>query len=362
MEATFADFSMSPPLCGNTEVRTEGGGFGGDHVHLGAGGSATVDFAVEAGETFVEATLKVTALVSKLGGAPGFAPMDIEVNGHALVDSLPLPGGGDLPQTMVFAVPGELLREGTNTVTVRSSSKAATMLWLYRITLDSVYERDRSERAMGAKAAERAVFSFRTERRAVGAADWTDAGPLRLYVERGEGSLPAQVSWRSADGAEGAASFQSAMTDFLGHHRGADGTTAEFRGRLDGRWTFPDGTVDTPPHHFRTEESWGGDWHTSGDLRILVDHGGTAMERVTWRDQRTNGGSICLDADGSGFVGFYQRVNEGPIGYRGTAVRVEAEGPAGQGELQDELERAARQLKLVADVAVDKLTDWLHTR
>lgn len=371
MEATFADFSVSPPLCGNAEVRLDGGGFARNHVQLGAGGRAVLEFAVEPGESFAEAALKVTALTSKLGGGPGFAPMDIEVNGKSLVEALTLPGGGDLPQTMVFAVPGELLREGTNSLTVRSSSEAESMLWLYRVTLDPVYARDRSERAMGAKAAERAVFAFRTERRAVGAAQWTPAGPLRLYVERGEGSLPAQVSWRGVDGAEGAASFQSAMTDFLGHHRGADGTIAEFRGRLDGRWAFPDGTADTPPHHFETEEGWGGGWHTSGDLRVLVDHGGSAMERITWRDQRTNGGSICLQADGSGFVGIYQRVNEGPIGYRGTAVPVEAKGAgaaggqesaAGAGELQDELERAARQLKVVADAAVDKLTDWLRTR
>lgn len=271
---------------------------------------------------------------------------------------------------MVFAVPGELLRPGTNTVTVRSSPKAATMLWLYRVTLDSVYERDRSERAMGAKAAERAVFVFRTERHAAGTADWAPAGQLHLYVERGENSLPAQISWRSVDGAEGAASFQSAMTDFLGHHRDADGTIAELRGRLESRRAFPEGTADAPLHHFRTEEGWGGGWHTSGDLRILVDHGGVAMERITWRDQRTNGGSICLHADGSGFVGFYQRINEGPIGYRGTAVPAapaapKATGeqiPAGRGELSEELRRTARQLERVADAAVGTFTDWLRAR
>jgi hypothetical protein len=385
MEATFADFSISPPLCGNAEARTAGGGFGGDHVSLGAGGSATLDFAVQRDETIIEATLKVTALTSKLGRSPGFAPMDIEVNGKVLVEALTIPGGGDLPGTMAFAVPGELLRPGTNTLTVRSSTEAATQLRLYRVTLDSVYERDRSERAMGARNAERAVFAFRTERRAAGTAEWTSAGQLRLYVERGEASLPAQISWRAVDGAEGAASFQSAMTDFLGHHRDADGTIAEFRGRLDGRWAFPEGTSDASPHHFRTEEGWGGGWHASGDLRVLVDHGGAAIERVTWRDQRTNGGSICLRSDGSAFTGFYQRINEGPIGYRGTAVRAEpkaseateatgaTEAPegseatdeqptAGGGELYEELRQTARQLERVVESAVSTLSDWLRAR
>lgn len=318
MEATFADFSVSPPLCGNAAVRTDGAGFGGDHLLLGAGGCAALDFTVDGDETIVEVTLKVTALTSKLGPSPGFAPLDMAVNGKVLVDALTIPGGGDLPQTIAFAVPGEWLRPGSNTVTMRSSPEAATLLWLYRITLDSVYERDRSERAMGAKAAERAVFAFRTERHTTGTAGWTSAGRLLLHVERGEESLPAQFSWRSVDGAEGSVSFQSAMTDFLGHHRDADGSTAEFRGRLVGRWAFPEGTTDAPLHRFRTEEGWGGGWHASGHLHILVDHGGAAMERITWRDQRTNNGSICLHSDGSGFVGFYQRINEGPIGYRGT--------------------------------------------
>lgn len=92
MEATFADFSISPPLCGNAEVRTDGGGFGGDHLQLDAGGSAALDFSVEPDETIIEATLKVTALASRLGRSPGFAPMDIEVNGRTVVEALTLPG------------------------------------------------------------------------------------------------------------------------------------------------------------------------------------------------------------------------------------------------------------------------------
>ncbi|MFC1400688.1 MULTISPECIES: hypothetical protein [Streptacidiphilus] len=376
MEPTFADFSVSPPLLGNGVVRNAGSSFGGDHLKLGAGGSAELDFEVAPGEQIIEATLKVTLLTSKLGPSPGFAPMDLVVNGEPLVEALTVPGGGDLPQTLAYAVPGEQLHPGTNTVAVRSSPKSATMLWLYRITVDSVYERDRSERAMGAKAAERAVFAFRTERRPVGAENWVPAPPLHLHVDRGEHALPSQVSWRSVDGAEGAAVFQSAMTDFLGHHRAADGTVAEFRGRLAERRAHPDGTSGAPVHRFSTQEGWGGGWHDSGELRLLVDHGGVPLERVSWRDQRTNGGSIALLPDGSGFVGIYQRVNEGPIGYRSVPVLSgpplpEAPAPAppavttaasGRAELQEELVRTAQQLGRVTDAAAGRLAKWLRDR
>ncbi|MBE1537655.1 hypothetical protein [Actinomadura algeriensis] len=60
----------------------------------------------------VSKILKVTALVSKMGPSPGYAPMSILVNGEPLVSHLTIPGGGDLPQTCVFAVPGRWLRTG----------------------------------------------------------------------------------------------------------------------------------------------------------------------------------------------------------------------------------------------------------
>ena len=63
------------------------------------------------------------------------------------------------------------------------------MLWLYRITIDSVYERDRSERAMGAAAAERSVFAYTTERRVHSPAEWQrswePAGRLLVHIDRG---------------------------------------------------------------------------------------------------------------------------------------------------------------------------------
>ncbi len=47
-------------------------------------------------------------------------------------------------------------------------------------------------------------------------------------------------------------------------------------------------------HRFHTEEGWGGGWHRSHELRLLVDDGGAAPERMTWRDQRGNSGVVVL--------------------------------------------------------------------
>jgi len=56
-----------------------------------------------------------------------------------------------------------------------------------------------------------------------------------------------------------------------------------------------------------------------------VDTGGAPIERLGWRDQRGNLASIGLAGDGTSFIGYVQRVNEGPIGYYGTLVRPDPE-------------------------------------
>lgn len=333
MKATFADFSVIPPRLSNAAVRYEACHAAGSHLAMGAGGSVTLDFEVKEREEIAEATLKVTALVSKLGPSMGFAPMGVLVNGEVVADRLTIPGGGDLPQDNVLAVPGRLLTPGTNTLEIRSSDEARSMLWLYRITLDSVYQRGRSERALGAEADTQSVFAFRTRLRVLGSGPWVPAPGLLFHIDRGEQSVPAQLSWRGTDGAESSISFASNMSDFYGHHRAADGTPAEFRGSLTGRYAFPEGTDKARVYRFHPEEGWGGGWHASGELRLLLEDGGAPLERIAWRDQRNNSGSITLgtalevvtDAAPTArspydFLGFYQRYNEGAIGYRGTAV------------------------------------------
>ncbi|WP_433176789.1 hypothetical protein [Actinoallomurus sp. CA-150999] len=276
-----------------------------------------IEFVVDRPQEVAEATLTVTALVSKLWSELGYAPMDVVLNDEPLAEGLTVPGGGDLPQDNVFAVPGSLLEPGRNTLVVRSSEDARSMLWLYRVTVDPVHARGQSERALAATAARESVFAYATELRALDAKAWVDGEELLLHVDRGENSLPEQLSWRTADGAEAAVGFQSNMSEFLGQHRAADGTLSEFRGRLAGSWAFPGGTGGRRVWRFQTEEGWGGGWHRSDELRLLVDDGGAPVERVTWRDQRGNSGTVALRADVGDFIGYYRRYNEGPIGYRG---------------------------------------------
>ncbi|MER6622212.1 discoidin domain-containing protein [Streptomyces sp. NPDC000931] len=300
-EPTYADFSVDPTRLANADVRYQRARFAGSHVALSAGGSVTLDFEVEDPEDVPQVTLTVTALVSKLGSDLGYAPMDVLVQGEVVAEDLTVPGGGDLPQDNVLAVPGRLLKPGTNTLEIRSSAKAGSMLWLYRITLDPVWERGRSERARTAEAARDSVFAYRTELRPAhsSSAAWQAAPRLLFHIDRDEHSLPAQLGWRGEDGAEAAISFQSSMSDFHGCYRAADGTAYEYRGRLTDRRPFSDDTRNlsaSPLHRFHTEEGWGGRWHTSHELRLLVDDGGAPVERFTWRDQRGNSGVAVLHA------------------------------------------------------------------
>lgn len=298
VKPTFADFSVDPNRLSNAEVTRHRCRFSGSHLALDAGGSVTVDFEVEDPRDIPQATLTVTALVSELGSSPGHAPIDVLLQGEALAEGLTVPGGGDLPQDNVFAVPGRLLKQGTNTLEIRSSAEARSMLWLYRITLDPVYERGRSERARAAEAARDSVFAYRTERRPAHSSPnsstaWQAAPPLLFHIDRGEHSLPAQLGWRGEDGSESAVSFQSSMSDFHGCHRAADGTAYEYRGRLTGRWTYPEGLDEHPsasvPHR-------GGVGRQLARVRFVGAPAGQA------------------------FTGYYQRHNEGPIGYRSTPV------------------------------------------
>ncbi len=146
------------------------------------------------------------------------------------------------------------------------------------------------------------AFTFHTERRPAGAEQWRTARRLVVHLDRGEHSLPGQLAWRGRDGAEAAIGFEPTMRSFYGHHRTADGALAEYRGILERRSSLPGADTHTHeplPYRFRTEESQerGSGWRASEELRLLVEDGGAAVERVTWRDQAGNAGSVALQAD-----------------------------------------------------------------
>jgi hypothetical protein len=368
MQPVYADFTAHPPRLGNGFL-AETDGIGphqvGDHVILNAGESAEVGFDLGEGEQIGQATLGVTALVSKLGPAIGYAPLTVAVNGRSVVERWTIPGGGDLPQDLSFAVPGDWLLPGTrNTIEVRSGEDARSHLWLYRITFEEVFDRGAAARALAADAARESVFTYRTQLAVPGEDGWTDGPELRVYIDRGERSLPAQLSWTRADGSECAISFQSAMDGFSGYLRAADGTNREFQGQLTARAEYDE---SAPPDHllrFEAEEGWGGGWHRSAQLCLAVADTGPTPHRLTWRDQRGNSGSISLSPGGDGFLGYYQRYNEGPIGYRGTAVQPPSAAPATVGieSLRHDLEEIGRHAQHAAEHVTELLSGWLKPR
>lgn len=303
MRATYADFKADPPTTGNSTVQVRGCRPADGHLAVGTGGEVALDFVPDEGETPQQLTLTVTALVSPLGKSVGHAPMEVTVNGRVVVAEFTVPGGA-APRETAFAVPGAWLVPGTNTLHVRSSAAARGTLRLHRITLevsDVPRISDASAEAAGTEAQEAdqgLVLSFRTERRGQGHADWTTAPPLTVHLGRGDGSPPAQLAWRGQDGAEAAVVLDSASTAFYGHHRAADGALAEYRGTLEERAPLDGSGYRDRVRRFRTEENRGGEWHTSDELRLLVDDGTTPVERVTWHDMAGNSGSLTLRAAG----------------------------------------------------------------
>lgn len=72
---------------------------------------------------------------------------------------------------------------------------------------------------------------------------------------------------------------------------------------------------------YATENSWGPitQWHPAADLSFSVDAGtGSPPASLTWRDQQGNSFAISFQSDMSSFFGYFQRIHEGPIAYRGT--------------------------------------------
>ncbi|MFD2415185.1 hypothetical protein [Amycolatopsis pigmentata] len=315
LNPVFADFSTDPPRTANGSVRAHRAGSAGGHWIINSGGAVWLDFVVDA--PLDEATLKVRALVSKLGPESGYAPLDILVNGQSVTSRFRIPGGGDLPQTMTFAVPGEWLRPGTNTVELRSAEDARTMLWLYRVLLESVWDRDAAERALLAERAAEPAYTFATYSRPADASRWLPGPPLRFRIDEGQAALPTELRWRGPYGSEGSISFADEMSTFLGHVRTTSGAWRQLRGELAERREHH----EEPAPRYRTEVHWGGRWHPSGELSVFLDTGSRPVERIAWRDQRGNTASIGLTPDGSSFTGYAQRVNEGPIGYRGVIIR-----------------------------------------
>ncbi|WP_102933538.1 SMI1/KNR4 family protein [Streptomyces malaysiensis] len=294
MRATFADFAIDPPRFGNATARYAKCHPDRDRLAIGAGASVELGFALDRDELPEQLTLTLIARVSPLGESLGWAPIDITVNGHAVIEQFTVPGGAR-PREVAFAVPGEALVAGANTLYVRGCDEARGLLWLYRITVEPSRIRARMHLMAEEQRAEAAVWAYRTEWRAPGSAAWRPAPRLLVHLDRGEGSLPVRLAWRGQDGAEASIGFQPAMTEFYGHRRAADGTLTEYRGALEGRSPLRDSALEEVMHRFRTVEGGGaGGRHLGQELRLLIEDGGPPVERVIWGDPAGHSGTVSL--------------------------------------------------------------------
>jgi hypothetical protein len=315
LHPVFADFSADPPHTQNATVRMDGAWDAGDHCVINAGGRVRVEF--PGGPQEDELTLKLRALVSRLGSQVGHAPLTIEVNGQVLTDGLRIPGGGDLPQMLTFSVPGSWLREEGNVLTVASGADATSMLWLYRVFVESVWDRGAAEAALQDRAATEPALTYATRLGPDGPGTDGRPGPLvRLHIEQGgRPVLPADLSWRGQDGSEGHACFNAELNGFLGEFREADGTWSQWLGELVERQAqFARLAIC-----FTTQVNWGHHWHEAGELSYVVEVGEVDAVRIGWRDQSGRSATIGLTEDAGGFTGHSQNVNEGALAYRGTS-------------------------------------------
>ncbi|GAA3625644.1 hypothetical protein GCM10022223_48520 [Kineosporia mesophila] len=284
---------------------------------IGAGGHVRLLFAGDRQDD--ELTLKIRALVSKLGAQTGFAPLTVLVNGQVVADRLRIPGGGDLPQTMTFSVPGFCLVGEANILEIRSGADARSMLWLYQVFLESVWDRDAAENAFRAEETREPALTYET-RLGEDGGEWRPGPTVRMgIVQGGLPVLPSDLSWRGRAGEEGSACFTAERNVFLGEFREADGTLSQWRGALvDRRAAF-----DEPGQRFTVEVNWGNAWHDAGELSVFVRIGNAQTARVGWREATGRSAVVVLADDARTFVGHAQNPNEGALGYRGRAVVVE---------------------------------------
>ncbi len=125
------------------------------------------------------------------------------------------------------------------------------------------------------------LLAFSTERRRVGAQEWTEALQLNVLLEPGEPVAPARIGWRDCEGGEAVAVFDPRMDGFTGTRVTSDGTQYEWRGiRLDA-------PPERPGHRFRIQ---GGEQ----ELRLLIEDGGPPLTRVDWSDREGGGGTVLL--------------------------------------------------------------------
>ncbi len=338
MVPTFIDFTCSPPRSKNVALVTNDSVFSGDHVILGNDMRVVIEFEVSR-DDLEQIVVSFVGLVSRLNVHEGYSPVTLSINGRAFVQNYTVPGGGNLPQKCPWPIPSELLRAGTNTFAFQVAPDAHSYFWLYHFAVDTARDPDQSEQARLAVAADTALFTYRVNHAWKNMQKPHEATNLTLFIDSGEAALPSMLSWRDQKDNMASISFHSSTNEFIGYYQRSKGGPTAYRGRIISRQAAPEISpaelnmpimqpISTPANSvfvYRTAHSWGGDgrWHKAAPLAFYLDCGeDTLTTNLTWRDQKNNAGSIGFVDDMSSFYGYYQRVGEGPISYKGELVKI----------------------------------------
>ncbi|MBO0610092.1 DUF1963 domain-containing protein [Myceligenerans salitolerans] len=118
---------------------------------------------------------------------------------------------------------------------------------------------------------------------------WTPAGRLALDIRTDTGGDPAEVAWRSANGAEATIMIDADSGDFRGMRRSAGAVVRPYRGT---RALMTSGE-DLGAVVLTTSEGEDGT-APRGRLSLLVNDGEGPVERVTWRDRAGTVASVHL--------------------------------------------------------------------
>lgn len=328
MQPTYADFTGEPTLLSpNATLETDRCVRRGNRMSVNAGGSLTLAFRDDQDPVQPEATVTLRALVAKHGRDIGYAPVSVYVNGEAVIRDWTVPGGGDLPQDNVFAVPGGCLdwRQGrteeTHTLRVRTAPDSSSYLWVFGLTVDSTFERGRSRDALAAARVRDDVVVYRISTRRVGEDRWREEGDIEVYLRRAEPAELTNLSWRHADGTCYSVAFTGG--DFRGYRHtpaaAPEEAVVECHGREAARRPPDAGGTGAPRvRRYDTRQDWHLGWHHFGELAFGVGPQDTPLTALSWRDSAHNAASLQFsDSAGRRFIGYYHRANEGAIGYEG---------------------------------------------
>ncbi|MEV5572388.1 hypothetical protein AB0L06_20285 [Spirillospora sp. NPDC052269] len=361
LKPAFVEFATCTPPCTHNAVLQVG-----DVPSLtspgllGAGQSVRVEFQVDeapdgsSDDVPDEATLKIRAVVEKDGSRPGFAPLDVLVNGEPLVSRFRLPGGREVPQMLPVAIPGDTLRGGTNVLELRVGEDARAGLSLIALLIEDVRHPGAAERLYWGDPTVHA-FEFATRIRPKDG-EWSPGPPLRFYFDTGMKPRPSTLEWHHWDGGRTGILFTPNMDKFFGGGQRADsGEPFEVRGEQRDQRAEPHGEPQRFVTRYSQRMAWRDLQESGGEFRFLLDDGSGPIKRVKWHDRAGGEGAIQFTRDGRSFSGFQRRPDEGWESFEGIP-----EDDPRLTEPPPEPVDVRQALQDFAESAADRLNTWLR--